>query len=232
MSEPTVECKLAYSKKTVSLKQDSEFASVTNYPSPIIDNPDLSNDQKIAVIETHFREIMRTLGLDLNDPSLAKTPNRVAKMYVQEVFSGLDRNTFPSVTFVPDRFQSEEDSNIVLVKVGFTSFCEHHFVPMHGTAHVAYLPNGRLIGLSKIARVVRFFARRPQLQERLTAQIADSIRILLNTEHVAVSLTATHFCVVARGVEDEAGTATTQVLKGNFRSDETLRKQFLEGIGK
>lgn len=231
MSEQSIEHELS-SSKTIDFGQDCQFAAITKYPSPVIENTHLSNEQKISLIENHFREIMRTLGLDINDPSLAKTPRRVAKMYVQEIFSGLDNKTFPSITLIPDRFQTDGDSNLVLVKVEFTSFCEHHFVPMRGTAHVAYLPNGQLIGLSKIARVVRFFSRRPQLQERLTAQIADSIGILLNTDHVAVSLTATHFCVVARGVEDQSSNATTQILKGDFRSDETLRRQFLDAIAR
>ena len=229
MSDQSKERQTLPSKK-IPFKQECEFAAVTNYPSPISDHFNLNNEEKIDIIEDHFRQIMHTLGLDLTDPSLAKTPRRVAKMYVQEVFSGLDTRTFPTISFVPDQFYGEEGPNLVMVKVEFTSFCEHHFVPMQGTAHVAYLPNGQLIGLSKIARVVRFFARRPQLQERLTAQIADSISILLDTDHVAVSLTATHHCVMARGVEDQAGNATTQILKGNFKSNETLRRQFLNGI--
>ncbi len=229
MSEQSVERQLSESKK-IPFEQDCAFAALTNYPSPIIENVNLDSEQKIDIIEGHFREIMRTLGLDLTDPSLAKTPRRVAKMYVNEVFSGLDTSNFPSITLIPDHYHEGQEGNLVLVKVEFTSFCEHHFVPIHGTAHVAYLPNGQLIGLSKIARVVRYFSRRPQLQERLTAQIADSISILLDTDHVAVSLTAIHYCVIARGIEDQAGTATTQVLRGNFKKDETLRRQFLESI--
>ncbi len=192
----------------------------------------LTDEEKIEVIADRFRDIMEVLGLDLSDPSLAKTPYRVAKMYVQEAFSGLNPKNFPPITIIEDRYQHSERSNIVMVKATFCSFCEHHFVPIHGVAHVAYLPNRKLIGLSKITRIVRHFARRPQLQERLTAQIADSLAIILGTEHVAVSISATHDCVVARGIEDQASNALTQVFKGDFETDPTLREQFFQGLNR
>lgn len=206
-------------------------ACKTRFPSPISQNaPSLSNHEKIAFIADKFREIMQVLGLDLSDDSLQHTPERVAKMYVEEIFSGLDPATFPEVSFFEDRFQHGERSNMVFVKVTFCSFCEHHFVPMNGTACVAYLPNGKLIGLSKIPRIVRFFAKRPQVQERLTAQIADALSILTGSEHVAASLCAEHQCMIARGIESENSHAITNVLRGKFDTDPALRKEFFDSL--
>lgn len=205
--------------------------AITHFPSPLLKNPPpLSDEQKIEQIAHHFQKIMEILGLDLTDDSLAHTPYRVAKMYVKEVFSGLNEANFPSASFFQDVFQNEHQAHIVFLKVGFTSFCEHHFVPMAGFAYVAYLPDKRLIGLSKIPRLVRFFAKRPQLQERLTAQIADSLAILLETEDVAVSINARHHCVMARGIQDEHNHTITNVLRGRFHSDSELRSEFFESI--
>lgn len=212
-------------------KKEEDLAAITNFPSPLAKNgPKLSDEQKIAIIEEKFRDILEVLGLDVQDESLARTPFRIAKMYVKEVFSGLDNNNFPTISFIKDEFHHEHKPHIVFVRVSFTSFCEHHFVPMHGNAYVAYKPNGRLIGLSKIPRLVRFFAKRPQLQERLTAQIADSLAILLHTDDVAVSVSAVHFCVLARGIEDQESNTITNVLRGMFNSDDSLRKEFFEAI--
>jgi len=208
-------------------------AALTNYPSPIRpDIHELSDDDKISRIADHFKEIMLTLGLDLTDPSLARTPYRVAKMYVAEIFSGLDVENFPQISFIEDNFQHQQRSNMVFVKVNFHSFCEHHFVPMSGTAYIAYIPNEKLIGLSKIPRIVRFFSQRPQVQERLNAQIADSLALLLETENVAVSLIARHFCVIARGIEDNESHTITNVLRGDFDVKDTLRREFFEGINR
>lgn len=206
--------------------------AVTHYPTPIHQGAQLTEKKKIEVIETHFRKIMEALGLDLSDPSLEKTPNRVARMYVQEVFSGLQTENFPKVSFIPDMIHSDHRANIVLVKVSFTSFCEHHFVPMHGKAYVAYIPQGKLIGLSKIPRIVRYFAKRPQVQERLTAQIADSLSLLLGHENVAVSLLAEHFCVIARGIEDEHSHTITNELRGDFFTNPLLRREFFEAVNR
>lgn len=208
-------------------------ASVTNFPSPLLkDKVEMSDEKKIEIIADRFRDIMEVLGLDLSDDSLARTPNRVAKMYVQEVFSGLNESNFPNISFFKDVFHHEHKANMVFIKVGFTSFCEHHFMPMMGFAYVAYLPGEKLIGLSKIPRLVRFFARRPQLQERLTAQIADSLAIILQTENVAVSVNARHYCVMARGIQDEHGHTITNVLRGEFGSNPELRQEFFEGINR
>jgi GTP cyclohydrolase I len=212
-------------------REDRNEAAITRFPSPLTDAVnDLDDDNKIAYIEERFKEIMQVLGLDLNDDSLRRTPYRVAKMYVKEIFSGLKTENYPEISFMEDPYHKEGKSNIVFVKVHFTSFCEHHFVPMMGHAYVAYLPKGKLIGLSKIPRIVKFFAKRPQVQERLTAQIADSLATVLETDHVAVSITAQHFCVLARGIEDTNGHTTTNVFRGQFDEEGLVRQEFFEAL--
>ncbi len=174
-----------------------------------------------------MRDILSILGLDPSDPSLAETPSRIAKMYVDEVFTGLEPENFPTPTFQKENLPKE----LVLVKnISFVSFCEHHFVPIIGKAHVAYFPNQMLLGLSKIPRIVRYFAKRPQLQERLTAQIANSLASILQTDDVAVALQAIHFCVIARGVEDMSAEMETHVLKGQFETHPSLRAEFFSRL--
>lgn len=214
-------------------KNENPSPAETHFPSPILKEKRIKSDEeKILLITEHFREIMDILGLDLTDDSLAKTPERIAKMYVNEIFSGLNEDHFPDISFFKDDMHHEHKPNIVFIKVGFTSFCEHHFVPMTGFAYVAYLPGDKLIGISKIPRIVRFFASRPQLQERLTAQIADCLAILMGIHDVAVSLHARHFCVMARGIQDENSRMITNVLRGKFDHDEKLRREFFEAIGR
>jgi GTP cyclohydrolase IA len=211
----------------------SPSAAETHFPSPIVKrDPPLTEEEKIDLIADRFKEILEILGLDLTDESIAYTPYRIARMYVQEFFSGLDERNFPEVRFFKSNYHLEGHKDIVLIKVSFTSFCEHHFVPIIGFAYIAYIPNDQLIGLSKIPRIVRFFARRPQVQERLTAQIADCLAILLQTENVAVSLNARHHCVIARGIQDENSHMITNVLRGEFQENEKLRKEFFEGINR
>lgn len=208
-----------------------EKASITQFPSPISrEAPSMVNEEKIALIADKFRGIMEILGLDLTDDSLKHTPNRVARMYVEEIFSGLDLTTFPEVSFFENRFKHGQRSNMVFVKVNFCSFCEHHFVPMNGTAWVAYLPGDKLIGLSSIPRIVRFFARRPQVQERLTVQIADAMSILTGSGDVAVSLRAEHQCMIARGIESEHSHVVTNSLRGEFDTRADLRKEFSDAM--
>lgn len=209
-------------------------ARVTSHPSPMKTGAyvELTHSEKIVYIAERFREIMEALGLDLSDPSLSRTPLRVAKMYLEEIFAGLLPENFPPITLMPDSHSSTGESHPIFVKMAFTSFCEHHFVPMQGMVYVAYCPRGKLIGLSKIPRIVKFFASRPQLQERLTAQIADSLATLLETEDVAVSITANHFCVVARGIENSDSYATTTLLRGRFDSQIALRSEFFEAINR
>jgi GTP cyclohydrolase IA len=221
--------------KNKKTKKEStpRLAAVTHFPTPISSkHSKLTEEEKVEAIADHFKEIMEILGLDLADESLAKTPQRVARMYVQEIFSGLDLDQYPSVSFITDHYKHEDKSNLVFMKVHFTSFCEHHFVPMIGVAYVAYVPHRKIIGLSKIPRIVRYFARRPQVQERLTAQIADSLSIVLETKHVAVSLVAEHYCILARGIEDNQSHAITNVLRGDFEKNESLRREFFESINR
>lgn len=211
----------------------SELAATTQFPSPVaVHLKELSNEEKIAIIADHFEKIMEVLGLDLTDNSLARTPQRVAKMYVEEIFSGLDLKKFPTISFMDNDFAHKNQSNLVFVKVNFNSFCEHHFVPMNGMAYVAYVPNKKLIGLSKIPRIVKYFASRPQVQERLNAQIADSLAILLETDSVAVSIHAQHFCVIARGIENSNSHTITNVLRGSFDTNTELRREFFESVNR
>lgn len=190
----------------------------------------LSDDEKIAAIAGHFREIMQVLGLDLTDDSLNGTPKRVAKMYVQEWFKGLDPKHRPDVRLFENRYQYQN----MLVERDITLFscCEHHFVPIIGKAHVAYLPGEHVVGLSKLNRVVQYFARRPQVQERLTRQIAEELKNALQTNDVAVLIEADHLCVMSRGVNDTNSSTITAEYGGAFGRDETLRREFLRLIGK
>src|SRR3954464_15368864 len=178
---------------------DNHIAATTDTPMKA-NAFDLSDDEKIAIIEKHFAAIMDTLGLDLTDDSLRGTPKRVAKMYVQEIFSGLNPVNRPAVTL----FENKYNYNQMLVEknITFYSNCEHHFVPIVGKAHVAYISSGKVIGLSKINRIVQYFAKRPQVQERLNVQIANELKKILATKDVAVVIEATHHCVCSRGVQD------------------------------
>jgi GTP cyclohydrolase IA len=193
-------------------------------PTPIKDNG-LTRDQKVEVIEQHFQKIMETLGLDLSNDSLRDSPKRVAKMYVDEVFRGLDVRNFPKITVM------ENDMNynqmLVVRDVTILSTCEHHFVTIDGKATIAYIPGAKVIGLSKINRIADFFSRRPQVQERLTKQVADCLVHVLGTQDVAVHINAKHYCVVSRGIEDHSSTTITSDLRGAFRDDSRTRAEFL-----
>lgn len=184
----------------------------------------LSDKEKMAKIELHFREIMETLGLDLNDDSLRGTPKRVAKMYVQEIFSGLNPANKPSVALFENKYQYNE--MLVEKDITFFSNCEHHFVPIMGKAHVAYISNGYVIGLSKINRIVQYFAKRPQVQERLTVQIAEELKRVLKTDDVAVVIDAAHLCVSSRGIQDVNSATVTSHFSGKFRDENTRREFF------
>lgn len=200
------------------------------HQSPVIDTPMradaflLTPEQKIDRIERHFRGIMETLGLDLDDDSLQGTPRRVAKMYVNEVFSGLDPATHPEPTLFANKFGYKG----MLVERGITvqSFCEHHFVPIIGRAAVAYFSSGQVIGLSKLDRIVKHFAARPQVQERLTEQIAAEMKRVLRTDDVAVLIDAEHMCVKLRGVKDEGSSTVTSHFSGRFEEPD-VRNEFL-----
>ncbi|HWJ29874.1 MAG TPA: GTP cyclohydrolase I FolE [Flavisolibacter sp.] len=182
------------------------------------------DETKIREISHHFRKIMEILGLDLEDDSLKDTPDRVAKMYVQETFSGLNTRNKPDVTLFENKYSYDE----MLIEKNITvySCCEHHFVPIIGKAHVAYYSSGKVIGLSKINRMVQYYCKRPQVQERLTVQIADALKEALHTEDVAVVIDAAHLCVASRGVGDVNSTTVTSHYSGRFKKEE-IKKEFL-----
>ncbi|ATD00839.1 MULTISPECIES: GTP cyclohydrolase I FolE [Pseudoalteromonas] len=185
----------------------------------------LSSEQKYDKLKGLFTEVVDTLGLDLNDDSLAETPHRIAKMYVHEIFSGLDYETFPKIALIENKMQVDE--MVKVNSISLTSTCEHHFVTIDGYAKVAYIPNEKIIGLSKINRIVRFFAKRPQVQERLTQQILIALQALLETDNVAVSINATHYCVKSRGVMDATSETSTTALGGDFKTNSNTRAEFL-----
>lgn len=185
----------------------------------------LTSEQKKEIIAQKMTEIMTTLGLDLSDDSLEKTPKRVAKMFVDEIYSGLDYRNFPEMCVLENKMHVDE--MIKVCDITLTSTCEHHFVVIDGIAKVAYMPSDRIIGLSKINRIVQFFGQRPQVQERLTQQIKVALQTLLNTKNVAVTITATHYCVKARGVKDQTSTTTTTALGGLFKTNPSSRHEFL-----
>lgn len=210
------------SQKNSSFNVDAILKHVR--PTPMKNNK-LSPDQKIQIIENKFSEIMETLGLDLKDDSLRDTPKRVAKMFVREVFEGLDSDSFPKITVIENSMKY--DQMIVVQDIQALSFCEHHFLPIDGLATVAYIPSKKVIGLSKINRIVQFFARRPQVQERMTKQIADCLVHILETDNVAVHISAKHYCVIARGVGDSKSLTSTSDLRGSFKRNIETRKEFL-----
>lgn len=185
----------------------------------------LSEQQKYTRIKELMTEVIQTLGLDLNDDSLAETPHRISKMYVREIFSGLDYRHFPKLSLIDNKMGANE--MVKIRNIDLTSTCEHHFVTIDGVAKVAYIPKDRIIGLSKINRIVRFFAQRPQVQERLTRQILVALQVLLGTENVAVSIDATHYCVKSRGVMDSNSQTSTTALGGCFKENIHTRAEFL-----
>jgi len=187
----------------------------------------LDDDQKVDKIEKHFREIMNILGLDLNDDSLSGTPRRVAKMYVKEVFSGLNPKNRPTARLFDNKYNY--DQMLVEKDITFYSHCEHHFVPIYGKAHVAYFSSGKVIGLSKINRIVQYYAKRPQVQERLTVQIGKELERALNTRDVGVVMDANHMCVASRGVGDTNSKTGTAYFSGKFK-DENTKREFLNYI--
>ena len=196
--------------------------------TPLIDDKTCGYDEKLAHITHSVQEIMETLGLDLSDDSLKETPRRIAKMYVNEIFWGLDYNNFPKITTIENKMQY---GNMLLERhIKVSSVCEHHFIPMMGEAFIAYIPNKKVIGLSKINRIVEFFSRRPQVQERLTEQIFHTLCTILDTENVAVLIKAEHTCVRLRGVEDVNSDTITSRIGGKFFEGEALRSEFYQSI--
>ncbi|MFZ4784533.1 MAG: GTP cyclohydrolase I FolE [Flavobacteriales bacterium] len=215
-------------KLRVLIEEMGDQHVLTSIETPM--RPDafvLSDDEKIAKIESHFREIMETLGLDLTDDSLSGTPYRVAKMYVTEIFEGLNPANKPDIKLFDNKYKYSE--MLVEKNITFYSNCEHHFVPIIGKAHVAYISNGQVIGLSKLNRIVQHFAKRPQVQERLTVQIANEIKQIMQTEDVAVLIDAVHLCVSSRGVKDTSSSTVTAEYSGKFNDPDT-RNEFLKYI--
>jgi GTP cyclohydrolase I len=186
---------------------------------------EMNSDQKYNRIKGLLTEVVSTLGLDLTDDSLAETPHRIAKMYVHEIFSGLDYNNFPKISVIENKMSVDE--MVKVSDIDLTSTCEHHFITIDGLAQVAYIPESKILGLSKINRIVRFFAQRPQVQERLTQQVLVAIQTLVETENVAVTIKATHYCVKSRGVMDANSETTTTALGGIFKTNPQTRAEFL-----
>lgn len=195
------------------------------YETPLRDDAfERPDEEKIKIIAHHFKEIMNTLGLDLTNDSLRGTPGRVAKMFVKEIFSGLNPANRPKATLFDNEYKY--DRMLVEKNISFYSNCEHHFVPIIGRAHIGYFSSGKVIGLSKINRIVQYYARRPQVQERLTVQIAQALKEILNTEDVAVYIDATHLCVASRGVRDGHSSTVTGWYDGRFKQD-GIKEEFL-----
>lgn len=179
-------------------------------------------------IQEHMTAIMQLLNLDLSDDSLAATPHRIAKMYVDEIFSGLDYDNFPQITTIENKMHVDE--MVTVRDITLTSTCEHHFISIDGKATIAYIPKNAVIGLSKINRIIQFFSQRPQVQERLTQQILVAFQNLLGTNNVAVSIDAVHYCVKARGIRDTTSVTATTALGGLFKSSTNTRQEFLRVV--
>ncbi|RTE53859.1 GTP cyclohydrolase I FolE [Arenibacter aquaticus] len=188
---------------------------------------ELDKSTKIEKIALYFKKIMETLDLDLDDPSLMDTPERVAKMYVNEIFKGLDNANFPKISFFENNYAYKEI--IVIRNITLYSYCEHHFVPFFGKVNVGYLPNNKVLGLSKVNRIVQFLASKPQVQEKLTVEIGNTLMKLLETHDMAVSIEAHHLCVASRGVEDSNSATKTKFFSGRFKKNK-YRSQFLASI--
>ena len=201
------------------MEEDGDSHMMTDLDTPMSDSAfELSDEDKIKLIEEHFKNIMLVLGLDLNDDSLKGTPYRVAKMYVKERFAGLKYEEKPK----PSLFDNKYNYNKMLIEknITFYSICEHHFVPIVGKAHVGYISSGKVIGLSKMHRIVNYFAKRPQVQERMTVQIFNELKTILNTEDVAILIDADHLCVSSRGIKDITSSTITIEAGGQFKNDQ------------
>lgn len=188
------------------------------------------DDTKIKKIEKHFASIMDIIGLDRQDDSLEETPTRVAKMYVREIFWGLKPENFPKCTVIENKMGYDE--MVIEKDITMMSNCEHHFVTIDGKAHIAYIPKGKVLGLSKMNRIVEYFARRPQVQERIAEQVYHALSYILETEDVAVVIEGVHYCVKSRGVEDHSSYTMTAKLGGCFKNEPECRAEFMSLIRK
>lgn len=205
-------------------KEINDYLELKGVQTPLIEI-NLTEDEKIKEIEKDFTNIMKTLGLNLKDDSLAETPKRVAKMYVKEIFWGLDPNHFPKCTTVDNKMKYDE--MVMERNVTSMSACEHHFVTIDGSVDVAYIPKEKVLGLSKLNRIVEYFSRRPQIQERLTAQIYYALEYILGTNNIAVICKGKHYCVKSRGVEDSESNTVTSKMGGLFMHNPALRAEFM-----
>jgi GTP cyclohydrolase I len=226
LTTPLKDQKIELSHLIIEEMGDEHKASSVDTPLRS-DAFDKTDDQKIAAIEPHFKAIMEILGMDLRDDSLRGTPLRVAKMYVKELFQGLNPANMPSMTLFENKFQYNE--MLVEKNINFYTNCEHHFVPFFGKAHVAYISSGKVIGLSKLNRLVEYFSKRPQVQERLTMQIGKALQTVLQTQDVAVMMDAKHLCVSSRGVKDDSSNTITNFFGGKFQ-EESTKIEFLKYI--
>ncbi|MFI0435249.1 MAG: GTP cyclohydrolase I FolE [Parachlamydiaceae bacterium] len=213
-------------KPDVVIKNEQQVDFNLIPQSPYIENH-FSDDQKIEIISNHFEKILETLGLDLTDDSIMETPYRYAKMLVKELFSGLKKENFPKITTQENKFQYTE--MLVEANIEIKSVCEHHFLPILGYCHIAYFPGNKVVGLSKLNRIAQYFARRPQVQERMTKQIKECLCQVLETESVAVVVDGLHMCVRMRGIQDAAGLTRTSDFGGLFLSHD-VRHHFLSTI--
>ena len=226
LTTPLKEEKLAVDNLLIEEMGDEHKASSVETPLRA-DAFDISDDEKIAAIEPHFKAIMEILGMDLRDDSLRGTPLRVAKMYVKELFQGLNPANMPSMTLFENKFQYNE--MLVEKNINFYTNCEHHFVPFFGKAHVAYISSGKVIGLSKLNRLVEYFSKRPQVQERLTMQVGKALQTVLQTQDVAIMMDAKHLCVSSRGVKDDSSNTITTFFGGKFHEEQT-KIEFLKYV--
>ena len=226
LTTPLKDQKIELSHLIIEEMGDEHKASSVDTPLRS-DAFDKTDEEKIAAIEPHFKAIMEILGMDLRDDSLRGTPLRVAKMYVKELFQGLNPANMPSMTLFENKFQYNE--MLVEKNINFYTNCEHHFVPFFGKAHVAYISSGKVIGLSKLNRLVEYFSKRPQVQERLTMQIGKALQTVLQTQDVAVMMDAKHLCVSSRGVKDDSSNTITSFFGGKFQEENT-KLEFLKYI--
>jgi GTP cyclohydrolase I len=226
LTTPLKDQKIELSHLIIEEMGDEHKASSVDTPLRS-DAFDKTDDEKIAAIEPHFKAIMEILGMDLRDDSLRGTPLRVAKMYVKELFQGLNPANMPSMTLFENKFQYNE--MLVEKNINFYTNCEHHFVPFFGKAHVAYISSGKVIGLSKLNRLVEYFSKRPQVQERLTMQIGKALQTVLQTQDVAIMMDAKHLCVSSRGVKDDSSNTITSFFGGKFQEEHT-KNEFLKYI--
>jgi len=210
---------------TLTIEEIGDEHVGTSYDTPLRkDAFSMDDELKMTLIADKFKDIMDIMGLDLTDDSLKGTPKRVAKMYIKEIFSGLNPENKPKVALFENKYQYNE--MLVEKDITFYSNCEHHFVPIIGKAHVAYISSGKVIGLSKINRIVNYYARRPQVQERLTVQIANELKTILETEDIAVVIDAEHLCVSSRGIQDVNSSTVTAQFSGKFKEKGTKNELF------